>query len=84
MSKSNSGHFNDTGGAQLSRYALDTHSKVTKPSESDIIASRVKVLDLREHPSKYKQLYGWHGGNFKKSLPGKPISTKKLQKNKHQ
>lgn len=189
MSKSNSGHFNGTGGAKLSRYALGTHSKATKPSESDIIASRVKGLDLREHPSKYKQLsskqitalrkkkqartmtqmeyktyesnkrlsarrnkgiaefwnqeknrimngapttrnwtpqqmhdilhdrkpkqngktiqahhtysvskyphlanqgaviypvtfrehlYGWHGGNFKKSLPGKPINTKKL------
>ena len=56
MSKSNSGHFNGTGGAKLSGYALRTYSKSTKPSESDIIASRVKGLDLREHPSKYKQL----------------------------
>ena len=56
MSKSNSGHFSGTGGAKLSRYTLGIHSKLTKPSESDIIASRVKGLDLREHPSKYKQL----------------------------
>lgn len=54
MRKSNSGHFSGTGVAQLSRYALGTHSKVTKPSESDIIASRVKGLDLLEHPFKYK------------------------------
>lgn len=32
MSKSNSEHFSGTGAAQLSRYALGTHSKVTKPS----------------------------------------------------
>lgn len=56
MSKPNSGHFSGTCGAKLSRYTLDSHSKATKPSESDIIASRVKGLDLREHPSKYKQL----------------------------
>jgi len=56
MSKSNSGHFSGTAGARSSEYTLSAHSKVTKPSESDIIASRVKGLDLREHPSKYKQL----------------------------
>jgi hypothetical protein len=189
MSKSNSGHFSGTNGAKLSRYTMIAHSKATKPSESDIISSRVKGFDLHEHPSKYKQLsskrmtalrrkqqartmtkheyktyesnkrlsarrdkgvqefwnqektrimngsptsrnwtpqqmhdilndrkpkhngktmhahhtysvskyphlankgevifpatfrehlYGWHGGNFKKSLPGKPINTKKL------
>ena len=39
------------------RYALGTHSKATKPSKSDIIASKVKGLDLREHPSKYKHYH---------------------------
>ena len=57
MSKSNSRHFSGTIGAKLSEYTLSTTSSLdTKPSESDIIASRVKELDLRAHPTKHKQL----------------------------
>ena len=56
MSKSNSGHFTGTNGAKISRYTQSSSSKNTILSESDIIASRVNGLDLREHPTKYKQL----------------------------
>lgn len=56
MSKSNSGLFVNTIGAKLSRYTLSMHPIITKHSESDIIAIRVKGLDLHEHPYKYEQL----------------------------
>lgn len=47
MSKCNSNHFSGTTGLRNSR-----NSAVHNPSESDIIAERVKNLDLREHPTK--------------------------------
>ncbi len=56
MSKSNSGHFSGTTGAKLSTHARSYDSSNTSSKESDIIASRTKRLDLRSHPSKYKQL----------------------------
>ena len=50
MSKPNSGHFQGTTGSNNSGSA-----PFTNPSASDIIAERVKGLDLRPHPTKYKQ-----------------------------
>ena len=56
MSKPNSGLFSGTLGAKLSHYTQTDYSKNTKPSASDIIASRGKGLDLREHSLAFKQL----------------------------
>ncbi len=56
MSKPNSFLFNKTLGAKISQYTRISVSIDTNPSESDIIASRVKGFDLHEHPYKYKQL----------------------------
>ncbi len=56
MSKTNSGHFSGTNGDKISRYTSASKTEHTKPSESDIIASRVSGLDLNAHPLKYKQL----------------------------
>lgn len=46
MSKASSGHFTGTNG--------ERRISSTEGSNSDIIASRVKGFDLREHPIKYK------------------------------
>ena len=56
MSKPNSGYFRGTIGDKLSKYSIVANSIDTKSTESDIISSRVRGLDLREHPLKYKQL----------------------------
>lgn len=50
MSKPSSGHFQGTAGSNHSGSA-----SFTNYSASDIIAERVKGMDLRPHPTKYKQ-----------------------------
>lgn len=51
MSKPSSGHFKGTTGAK------NAHNNImSNRSPYDIIASRTSGLDLREHPTKYKQL----------------------------
>ena len=50
MSKPSSGHFQGTEGSSRS-----VSDPFTKLSASDIIAERVKGLDLRPHPTKFKQ-----------------------------
>lgn len=50
MSKPSSGHFQGTAGSNHSGSA-----HFTNYSASDIIAERVKGMDLRPHPTKYKQ-----------------------------
>lgn len=73
MSKPNSGHFKGTTGEKIAsyKYSLSQNHAIINESKDD----------LREHPCKYKQpvtpyehLYGYHGGNYKNSLPGKPIN----------
>ena len=50
MSKPNSGHFSGTSGHIISQKLISTNEK-----KSDIIKPKVNGLDLREHPTKYKQ-----------------------------
>ena len=79
MSKSNSGHFSGTAGARLSGYTRNSHSKVTKLSESDIIASRVKGLDLREHPYKYKQLFSKNMAELRKKKQDRTMTQREYK-----
>jgi len=51
MSKPSSGHFNGTTGKKIAQGISSTVSK-----KCDIIAKKKSSLDLREHPTKYKQM----------------------------
>jgi len=51
MSKPSSGHFNGTTGKRIAQGISSTVSK-----KRDIIAKKKSSLDLREHPTKYKQM----------------------------
>lgn len=79
MSKSNSGHFSGTNGDRLSSYARKGEYEGPKPTESDIIASRVKSLDLREHPLKYKQLSAKKMNQLNKKVVSRTITKSEFR-----
>ena len=74
MSKSNSGHFSGTTGAKLSSHSVRADYSDTNNKESDIIASRTHDLDLRAHPSKYKQLSRKQKQLLRKKMKDRTIS----------
>ncbi len=78
MSKTHSMLFSGTFGDKISKYTLVKKSKHTPPKESDIIAGRVKNLDLREHPLKYKQV-----SSKKLSMMRQKIKERKLSREEY-
>ncbi|MBP3782276.1 MAG: hypothetical protein J6I68_03410 [Butyrivibrio sp.] len=75
MSKANSNHFTGTIGSKLSRaFTSDGSSNITIPSESDIISSRTRGLDLRDHPLKYKELSPKQRSSLRKKVANRTIT----------
>ena len=81
MSKSNSGLFSGTVGDKLSRRTSQpmAESIDTTPTESDIIASRVKKLDLREHPLKHRELSSAKMAELRKKANARTITKKEYR-----